>query len=170
MCPLVVLDRIATWASNAGSEIVHVLLGDSLPLDSCSLEWQKRDFVIGSTRTSGLSTVHLPSVILQDTPITLSMASMSHLLRGSDLRIPQVLNTPSAFPMKHSAPLLRIPSHIQYLYLVFILFIGSVVIYFANSFSPNGTNSCVGFLPCSPWFLRDALNVTLDGSDDPRSR
>ena len=54
---------------------------------------------IGSTRTSGLSTVHSPSVILQGTPITLMMASVSHLLCGSNLLISRTLNTPSAFTM-----------------------------------------------------------------------
>ena len=34
---------------------------------------------MGSTRTSGLSTVHFPSVILHGTPITLLTASVSHL-------------------------------------------------------------------------------------------
>ena len=74
-------------------------------------------------------------------------------------------------------------------YLGLILFAGSVVICFASTFSPNGTDSCVGFLPCSlsngifpsrPFWHLDrmhpacstnhgrtgALNVTLDGSDD----
>ena len=34
----------AAWASNRGSEHVDVLLNDSLPLDSCSIERQRRDW------------------------------------------------------------------------------------------------------------------------------
>ena len=37
------LSLIAAWASNRGSELVNVLLGDSLPLNACSLERQRRD-------------------------------------------------------------------------------------------------------------------------------
>ena len=62
---------------------------------------------MGSTRISGLSTVQLPSVILQGTPIAFLTASLSHLLCGSNLLVSGALNTPSAVPMKHSALLFR---------------------------------------------------------------
>ena len=80
LCSFVVFDCIATCASNR------------------------------STRTSGLSTVHFPSVIFHGTPITLLTASVWHLSWGSNLRISRALNTPSAFPNKISALLFRIPS------------------------------------------------------------
>ena len=79
---------------------------------------------IGFTRIAGLSTVHLLSVILQGTPITLLTVSLSHLLCGSRLLISRALHTPAAAPKKHSALLFRIPSQIPKLYLVFILFTG----------------------------------------------
>ena len=68
-----------------------------------------------STRTYGLSTVHFPSVILHGTPVILLMVSLSHLSRGPHLRISLALNTPTAFPIKHSALLPRIPSQTPYL-------------------------------------------------------
>ena len=61
------------------------------------------------------------------------MASVSHLSRGANLRISRALNTPPAFPMKHSSMLFRIPSQTPYWYLGFILFIGPVVICLANT-------------------------------------
>ena len=67
---------------------------------------------MGSTQASGLSTVHLPPVILHGTPITLLTASVSHLLCGSNLMISRALKKPSAIPVKHSALLFRIPSQI----------------------------------------------------------
>ena len=189
LCPFVVLDCTATWASNRGSEIVNVWLGDSFPLDSCSLKM--------ATEGVGRGPVELPLCPLstprlsfsKGTPITLMMVSVSHRLCGSNLLISRTLKTPSAFRMKHSALLFRIPSQIPYWYLGCILFIGSVVICFASTFSPNGTNFCVGFLPCNllngvfssrPFWHLDrmhpacstnhgrtgALNVTLDGSYD----
>ena len=42
---------------------------------------------IGSTRMSGLNTVHLSTVILPGTPTTFLMAPLSHLLHGSNLLI-----------------------------------------------------------------------------------
>ena len=137
--------------------------------------------------------VHSPSIMLQSAPITLLTASLSHLLSSSNLRISRALNTPSAFLMKHSALLcFAFQAKSRTLYLGFILFIGSVEICFANTFSRNGTNYYVGFLPCSlpngvltpgqdasctfhqprqnkrfiaDWFLCASLNVTLDGLD-----
>ena len=50
----------------------------------------------GSTCIVGLSTVHMPSTILHGTPITLLMASLSHLSRCSKLLTSRALNTPSA--------------------------------------------------------------------------
>ena len=109
-----------------------------------------------STRIPGQSTVHLSFVNLQSTPITFLMASLSHLLFGSNLLVSRTLNTPSAFPMKHSARLFRIPKQIPNLYLGFFLFMGSVEICFANSVSPNGTNYCVVFrMPSSRHDLFD---------------
>ena len=81
---------------------------------------------VGSTRKSGLSTVHLPSVILQGTPIIFVMVSLSDLLCGSNLLISRALNTPSTFPVRHSTLLFRIPSKIPNLYLGFFLCMGSV--------------------------------------------
>ena len=49
---------------------------------------------------------------------------------------------------KLSALLFLTPNHIPNLYLGFISFNGSEDIGLASTFSPNGTNSCVGFLPC----------------------
>ena len=96
--------------------------------------------VIGPTRTPGVFTVHLPSVILQGTPITLLMVSFSHLLRA--------LHTPSAYPMKHSVLLFLVQSQIPNVYLGLSCSSESVEICPANTFSPNGTNSCDVFLPC----------------------
>ena len=65
--PFVVFDCVATGASSSDSEFVDVLnrIGG---------------IGIGSTRISGLSTLHLPSVILQSTPLLFLMASLSRLL------------------------------------------------------------------------------------------
>ena len=41
---MVVFDCVATGASNDSSEFVDVLLGESLPLNSCSIKWQRKDF------------------------------------------------------------------------------------------------------------------------------
>ena len=90
---------------------------------------------IASTRTSGMFTVHKPSVNLH-TPITLLMAS--HLPCCSNLLISRALNTPSAVPKKHYALLFLIPNRVTNMYLGFILFMGSVEICLANTFSPNG--------------------------------
>ena len=73
--------------------------------------------------------------------------TLDGFLVPSALLISRALNTPSALPMKHSALLLRIPSQIPNLYLRFILFMGSVELCFANTCSPNGTNSCIGLFP-----------------------
>ena len=97
----------------------------------------------------GLSTVHLPSTILHGTPITLLMASLSHLSCCSNLLTSRALNSPSAVTTKHSALLFLSPSHTPNLYLGSILFNGSDDIGLASTFSSHGTNSCVGFLPCS---------------------
>ena len=50
--------------------------------------------VFESTRISGLSTVHLPCVVLRGIPITPLMVSLCHLLYGSSLLISQTLDTP----------------------------------------------------------------------------
>ena len=52
----------AAWASNRGSEHVDVLLNDSLPLDSCSIEWQRRDW---SGVHSSFWSIHCPPSTLQ---------------------------------------------------------------------------------------------------------
>ena len=77
------------------------------PLDSCNCKGNG-GIGIGSTQNSGQSAVHPPSLILQGTTNTFLTASLSHLLCGSNLLISRALNTPSAFPMKRSAQLLRI--------------------------------------------------------------
>ena len=100
MRPLVVLDRIAPWTPPSGSELINVLLCDALS----ELVRLQSGMGIGSTLTSGLSTVHVPSVNLHGTPITLLVVSLSHLLCGSNLLISRALNTPSASPIKRSAP------------------------------------------------------------------
>ena len=46
--------------SHGGSEFVDVLLGDSFPLDSCSLEWQRRDW---DRIHSDLWSVHCPLTV-----------------------------------------------------------------------------------------------------------
>ena len=84
-----------------------------------------------------------PFVILQSTPITFLMALLSYLQGGSNLLISRAINTPSAFPMKHSALLFRIPSQMPNFYLGFILFMGSV------QTMGQILDSCVGFFPCS---------------------
>ena len=136
--PFVVFDCVATWASNSGSELFDVLLADSSPLDSCTFKWQ---WQVWDRIHSDFWSVLCPPAILT--------ASLSHLLCGSNLLISRALKTQSAFPMRHSALLLRMPSQIHNLYLGFVLFMGSVEIRFANAFSPSGTNSCDGFWPCS---------------------
>ena len=123
------LDRIATWTSHSGSEIVNALRCDSF-LRIRAPANGSGGMEIGSTRTYGLSPVLLPSVSLQGTPITLLTA-----------------DTPSALPMKRSALLFLIPSRIPNFYLRFILFMRSVEVCLANTFSLKGTNSCDGFLP-----------------------
>ena len=90
--------------------------------------------------------------------------------------------------MKHHALLFRIPSPVPNLYLEIVLFMGSVEIWFANNFSPNGTNclsndvfpsttfltsgldaSCMFHQPwqnrwfVAEWFICAAVNVTYDG-------
>ena len=77
-------------------------------------------------------------------PITLLIASLSYLLWGSNLLTSRALNTPSSVPMKHSALLLLTPSHTPNLYRGFGLFNSSEDDVRANTFSPNGTNYCVG--------------------------
>ena len=42
--PFLVFDCVATWASNSGSELFDVLLGDSSLVDSCSFIWQWQDW------------------------------------------------------------------------------------------------------------------------------
>ena len=54
--------------------------GACLAQNSCSFTWQWKGLGSGPLKFSGLSTVHLPSVILQGTPFTLLTASLSHLL------------------------------------------------------------------------------------------
>ena len=76
-----------------------------------ALAYGKRGIGIGSTRTSGLSTVHVPSFHRQRTPFILLMVSLFHLLCGSNLLISRALNTPPAVPMIHSALLFFSPSH-----------------------------------------------------------
>ena len=78
-CALFVVDCVETGISNSASEFLDVLLGDSFTMDSCSFEWQWRDW---DRVHSNFCSVYLPSVSLRGTPIT--------------------LKTPSAFPMKHS--------------------------------------------------------------------
>ena len=167
---------------------------DSLPLHSSSLKrhwwwWQ----MVNWCRWP----VHSPLTISSSprTLITLLMASLSHLFCCSILLTLHALNTPSAVSTKHPALLLLTPSHTPNLHLGFILFTGSEDIGLASTFSPNGTNSCVGFLPCNlssgvrpsrpfwhlprmfhqprqdrgvfpEFFLCAALHMTLDGSDD----
>ena len=63
----------------------------------------------GSICVTSLSAVHLPSTILHGTPITLLMASLSHLSRCSDLLTSRALNTHSAVSPKHS----QLASHIR---------------------------------------------------------
>ena len=79
----------------------------------------------GSICVIGLSTVHLSSTILHGTPIT-------HVVDGFCV-------TPV---VSHSRP------HSKFV-CGFILFNGSEDIGLANTFSPNGTNSCIGFWPCN---------------------
>ena len=90
---------------------------------------------MGSTRTSGLSTVHFPSVILHGAPITLLMASLS--------RIP---NEALCTVVSHSKPFFR--------------FLGSVVTRLASTFSPNGTNSCGGFFRASSQMVSFHLDLS----------
>ena len=130
---------LAPWTSHSGSELIRVWLLQ-VAMTGWDLDLHER---------KGLYTGHMPSVKLQSIPITLLMASLSHLRCGTNLLISRALNTPSAFPIKHSALLFLIPSQVPNLYLGFILFMGYVEICFANTFSKNGTNSCDGFLPCS---------------------
>ena len=40
----VIFDGVAALASDRGSELINVFLGDSLPLNSCSLKRQRRDW------------------------------------------------------------------------------------------------------------------------------
>ena len=122
--PFVVFDCVATEASNSGSEFVDVLLGDAFPLNSCSFKWQWRNWDRGPLEFL----VYPLSVILQSTPITSVTASVSHQLCGSNLLVSHALNTPSAFSMKHSALLFRIPIQIPNLYLGFLMFVKSVEI------------------------------------------
>ena len=60
LCPSVVFDCIATWASNSGSEIVLVLLGDPFPRNSCSFKGQWRNW--NRTRLN-IWSVHCPSAV-----------------------------------------------------------------------------------------------------------
>ena len=93
---------------------------------------------IGSTRIAGLSTVHLPSVILQSASIAFLTASLSHVHCGSNLLISRALNTSCAFSMTHYALLFRMQCRSPNLHLGFILFMGSVENCFINTFSPTG--------------------------------
>ena len=139
--PFVVFDCIVTWASDSGSEFICVLLGHSAQWRN----WTRVD--------SDFWSVHCPSAVCH------SPGYSNYVVDG--FFVPSALSFQSsdftrseyticvAFPMKHSALLFRMPSQIQNLYLGFILFIGSVEICVANTFSLNGTNPCVGFLPCS---------------------
>ena len=74
LCPLVVFDRIATRASNGGSEFVDVLLGDSFPLDSCSLEWQRKDW---DRIHSDFWSVHCPLTVCHPPGVLQSHNSIS---------------------------------------------------------------------------------------------
>ena len=121
-----VFDSVATRASNSDSELVDVLLGDSLPLDSCSFTWQWRDW---NWVHSNIWSVHCPSAVC--------FVPSALRFQYSDF----TGSTPSAFFMKHHALLLRIPSQIPNLHLRFILFMGSVELCFANTFSANGTHA-----------------------------
>ena len=56
----VVVDSVATWASDRGSKLINVLLGESLPLDSCSFKWQWRDW---NWVHSNIWSVHCPSAV-----------------------------------------------------------------------------------------------------------
>ena len=113
LSPFVVFDRVATKTSNSGSDFFDVLLGDSVPQDSYFVKWQWRDW----DRVHSNFWSVLPSVVLQGTPITLLMTSLSHLLCGSNLLISHTLNTPSAFTMKLSTLSFRISSQLPNLYL-----------------------------------------------------
>ena len=73
------LHGVATWAF----EFVDVILGDSFHLVSCSFNTAMAGIGIGSTRMSALCTVHVPSIILQSSPITFLKASLSHLFCDS---------------------------------------------------------------------------------------
>ena len=137
LCPFVVPDRSATWASNRGFEFVSVLLGDSFPLDSCSLKWQQKDW---DRVHSNFWSVHCP------VPVCHSPRYSNHTVDG--FCVPSALRFESSdFASSEctictpNETLFRIPSQIPYWYLGFILFIGSVVICLASTFSPNGTNS-----------------------------
>ena len=120
-------DRIATRASCSGTEGLNVCSRDSLPFALELPNWW-----------ACLSTIHLPSAILHGTRIALLC---------SNLLTSRALNTLYAVTTKHSRLLLLTPSHTPHLYLGFVLFNGSEDIGLASTFSPNGTNSCVGFLP-----------------------
>ena len=81
----------------------------------------------------------MPSTFLHGTPITLLIASWSHLSCCSILLTSHTLNTPSAVPTsRHRC--LSLPATLR---TCIILYNGAEDTGLARTFSPSGTNSCV---------------------------
>ena len=102
-----------------------------------------------STRTVGLLTVHLPSVNHQSTPITLLMVSLSQLHCDSTSYFKSSEHTFCSSNETFCIVFSQTESNSELASGIFIEFMGPVEICLANTFSPNGTNSCVGSLHCS---------------------
>ena len=130
--------RSNLYAPRGATLFEHVLL----QMARAGWELDLHELLAGPLSTCCLS-------ISKALPTTLLMASLPQLQYGSNLLISRALHTPSASAMKQSALLFRIPSQIPNLYLGFILFMGSVELRFASTLSPNKTNSCYNFLPCT---------------------
>ena len=99
-CPFGVLDRVATWVSKSGYELVDVLLCDSFTWNSCTFQMTMAGMELGPLEclVCPVSTCRLS--FSKHTPITLLMVSLSHLLCGSNLLISRALSAPSAFHME----------------------------------------------------------------------
>ena len=124
LCSFPVHVRVAPWTLHSGSELVDVLHCDSTLLDSCSCTWQWRDW---DWVDSNFWSNHCPLAICQLCWSLSLIYSVAPALRLRELRVPMI----------HSATSFFMPCQIPNLYQGFILFMESVKVFFANTFSPR---------------------------------